>query len=57
MQPLLRAADAGAANDTAALANIRQRNIKNSPPFMGESLGSLDQGYKQKSPDNWIRAF
>ena len=45
------AADAGAANDKAALANNRQRNIETSPLFMVESLVSLRQGYKQKSPD------
>jgi hypothetical protein len=42
------AADAGATKDRAALASKRQRNIKNSPLYMGESLVSLGQGYKQK---------
>jgi hypothetical protein len=46
------AADAGAANDTAALASNRQRNIKTSPLFMDESLVSLRQGYKQKNINN-----
>ena len=51
------AADAGAANDKAALANNRQRNIETSPLFMVESLVSLRQGYKQKSPDDGSGPF